>query len=137
MHLPVTSSHVPALTLALAAFLCAVPVASAQTLAGKLPADFSVSATGAANYRIPLQVPPGVAGLQPKLALVYNSQSGNGLLGMGWSIEGLSAITRCPKTMATDGVFGAVSYNQDDRFCMDGQRLIGVAGTYGAAGRTC
>ena len=108
--------------------------AQTTTVAGSIPGEFAVSPTGAATYTIPIQVPPGVAGMAPKLALVYNSQSGNGMLGMGWSLSGLSAITRCPRTMAQDGVRGGVNFDINDRFCMDGQRLVLVKGTYGAAG---
>ena len=96
------------------------------------PGQFGVSPSGAATYSIPIQVPPGVAGMQPKLSLEYNSQGGNGILGLGWSLSGLSAITRCPKTIATDGIRGSVNYNQEDRFCLDGQRLMVVNGAYGA-----
>ncbi|MHB8746299.1 MAG: glycoside hydrolase family protein [Gammaproteobacteria bacterium] len=71
--------------------------------------------------------------MQPSLALTYNSQGGNGLLGMGWSLSGLSAITRCPQTMATDGNTGGVDITYNDRYCLDGQRLILVSGTYGYA----
>ncbi|WP_296820776.1 FG-GAP-like repeat-containing protein [Thiobacillus sp.] len=70
--------------------------------------------------------------MEPKLSLVYNSQGGNGLLGMGWSLAGLSVIHRCPKTMVQDGVIGGVNYNANDRYCLDGQRLVAVSGTYGA-----
>jgi hypothetical protein len=98
------------------------------------PGNFRVSETGAAVYEIPIKVPPGLAGMEPKLSLVYNSQSGNGLLGVGWSLQGLSAITRCPRTMAQDGVRGGVNYDSNDRFCLDGQRLMAVSGTYGADG---
>ena len=111
-----------------------IPVLAQTPVVGKLPGEFGVSASGAATYRIPIEVPPGVAGMEPKLALSYNSQAGNGILGVGWSLEGLSAITRCPKTMATDGVRGSVKHNVEDRFCLDGQRLINVVGSYGAAG---
>ena len=51
---------------------------------------------------------------------------------MGWSIGGLSTISRCPKTIATDGVPGGVNYDSEDRFCLGGQRLIAISGTYGA-----
>lgn len=113
----------------------AVLAAHAQTVAPvKLGGEFSVSASGAAVYRIPIQLPPGIAGMEPQLALLYNSQAGNGIMGMGWSVEGLSAITRCAKSMATDGVHGAITHTPEDRFCMDGQRLVNIAGDYGAAG---
>ncbi len=107
--------------------------AQTKTVAGKIPGQFAVSPSGAATYRIPIEMPPGVAGMQPQLALSYNSQAGNGLLGVGWNIEGLSAITRCPQTMAQDGKRGSVKFDSEDRFCLDGQRLILVNGTYGAA----
>jgi hypothetical protein len=96
------------------------------------PGEFRVSETGAATYTIPIQAPPGTAGMEPKLALVYNSQAGNGLLGVGWSLSGLSVIHRCPRTMAQDGVRGGVNYDANDRFCLDGQRLMAISGAYGA-----
>lgn len=129
-------NHLGRLRVALPASACLLwGAALAQTtVVGKIPGEFAVSPSGAATYRIPIEVPPGVAGMQPQLALSYNSQAGNGIMGMGWNIEGLSAITRCPKTMATDGVRGGVNFNTEDRFCLDGQRLINVAGAYGTAG---
>ncbi len=101
---------------------------------GSTPGEFSVSPSGAATYTIPLQVPPGVAGMAPRLALVYSSQGGNGMLGMGWGLSGLSAITRCPQTRAQDGNMSGVNFDMNDRFCLDGQRLVVVSGNYGAAG---
>jgi Salmonella virulence plasmid 65kDa B protein/FG-GAP-like repeat len=107
--------------------------AVAQTnLFGATQGVFDVSSSGAATYRIAIDVPPGIGGLQPQLALSYNSQGGNGVVGLGWSLEGLSAVTRCPKTYATDGVKGQVRHNGEDRYCLDGQRLINVKGEYGA-----
>jgi hypothetical protein len=54
--------------------------------------------------------------MMPVLSLVYNSGGGNDLLGVGWGLNGLSTITRCPATMAQDGFRGTVSYGPDDRF---------------------
>jgi hypothetical protein len=105
--------------------------ASAQM---SLPGTFDVSETGAAVYTIRIAVPPGTAGLEPKLTLQYNSRSGNGLLGMGWSLGGLPAIVRCPKTIAQDGARGGINYDTNDRFCLEGERLVAISGTYGADG---
>ncbi|MFA6062908.1 MAG: FG-GAP-like repeat-containing protein [Gallionella sp.] len=98
------------------------------------PGKFDVTPSGAANYTVPIAVPPGTAGMAPSLALSYNSQGGNGLFGMGWSLSGLSAITRCPKTLIQDGVKSGVTYTATDSLCLDGQRLVAIAGTYGASG---
>ena len=98
------------------------------------PGSMGVNQQGAATYSIPIAVPPGIAGMEPKLSLEYNSQANNSLLGVGWNLAGLSAITRCPATIATDGTRSSVNYATTDRFCLDGQRLVLVSGTYGASG---
>jgi virulence plasmid B protein/VCBS repeat protein len=85
---------------------------------------------------VPIQVPPGVGGVEPKLSLAYNSRNPNGMLGVGWTLTGLPSITRCPQTMPQDGARKPVAYNAADRFCLDGQRLILTSGTYGVAGST-
>ncbi len=108
------------------------------TLVGETPANFQVSPSGAATYSLPIQVPPGINGMQPNLSLNYNSQAGNGLLGLGWNIGGLSAITRCPATPIQDGYKGGIKFNNKDRFCLDGQRLlfVGTSSDGGAEYRT-
>lgn len=94
----------------------------------------AVSESGAALYTMPIMVPPGAGDLEPNLAFSYNSQAANGILGVGWSVSGLSVITRCPRTIAQDGVTGGVYFDANDRFCLDGERLVSVSGTYGANG---
>ena len=97
--------------------------------------QFDVNPTGAATYSIPIVVPPGTAGLAPSLSLNYSSQSGNGIVGFGWSLGGLPAIARCPQTFAQDNTHGSVNYDANDRFCLDGQRLLMISGSsYGADG---
>jgi hypothetical protein len=119
--------------LATALLAVAAPQSSfAQSMT--LPGKFSVGSSGSAAYNIPIAVPPGTAGLAPSLSLEYNSQGSNGLLGVGWSLGGLPSIGRCPQTVAQDGTLGAVTFSTSDRFCMDGQRLVLLSGTYGADG---
>ena len=113
---------------------CASVQAQGVTAVGFTPGSIAVSETGAAIFTIPIQVPPGVAGMEPKLSLNFTSQGGNGPLGVGWSLGGLSAITRCPRTIAQDGAKGGINYDSNDRYCLDGQRLVAIAGAYGADG---
>jgi hypothetical protein len=100
--------------------------------------QFSVTETGEATISIPIQVPRGIAGMEPQLSLNYSSGAGNGLLGVGWYLAGPSSIARCGKTPRHDaGVRGTVTFSTADRFCLDGQRLLSDVATtdttYGAA----
>jgi hypothetical protein len=97
---------------------------------GKLSAQPS----GGIGYEMPIIVAPGTAGIQPKLAFQYSSGGRNGALGMGWSIAGISAISRAPQTIAQDGIVRGVDFTLNDRYSMDGQRLIVIGGLDGAAG---
>lgn len=110
--------------------------AIAAIVAGRTPATFAVSNSGAATYTIPIWTPPGVGDVQLQLALAYNSRTPNGVMGMGWSLSGLSAITRCNKTWAQDGAPQGVLLTLNDRFCLDGQqlKLVSAPGTYGQPG---
>src|SRR5215831_2241358 len=55
---------------------------------------FSVNAaTGTGAMSVPLPLSPGRTGFTPQLQLSYDSGSGNGPFGFGWSL-GLPAITR-------------------------------------------
>ncbi|WP_330254176.1 hypothetical protein OG874_06330 [Nocardia sp. NBC_00565] len=49
--------------------------------------------TGTGSLTVPISVSPGRGGFGPQLTLAYDSGSGNGPFGMGWSL-GLPAITR-------------------------------------------
>lgn len=91
---------------------------------GLTAGQFKVTETGAATYSIPLSLPQGTAGVMPKVAISYNSQGGEGILGMGWNISGSSAITRCPKNIAIDTQIKGIQYDNSDALCFNGQRLI-------------
>lgn len=91
---------------------------------GTIAGAFSVSQAGEATYSIPLIVPPGRMGMEPRLAVAYSSSAGDGLLGAGFGLQGLSAITRCPSNLAQDRRLRAVRYDVEDNFCLDGMRLV-------------
>ena len=106
----------------------------AQAAVGRTAGSFDVSAGGEAVYSVPFSAPPGVRGLTPQLALVYSHRSGQTIAGAGWGLAGVSAITRCASTVVQDAVARNVRNDLQDRFCLNGNKLRLVAGTYGAAG---
>ncbi|HET9268590.1 MAG TPA: RHS repeat-associated core domain-containing protein, partial [Vicinamibacterales bacterium] len=122
MELPVTSRRLGALV---ATFVLLVHTAlDARAGIGRTPGFASVSEDGEAQYAIPIALPPGTNGMTPVLELAYSHRTRGGLVGIGWSIGGLSQITRCARTVAQDGIAGAPRRNTNDRFCLDGQRLV-------------
>lgn len=93
-----------------------------------------VSSTGAATYSLNFELPDG-GPLTPKIGLTYNSQqAGYGLAGYGFSITGISAITRGGKDLFHDGTVAGVTYTAADNLFLDGRRLVLRSGTPGKAG---
>ncbi|MCP4698054.1 MAG: DUF1566 domain-containing protein, partial [Gammaproteobacteria bacterium] len=136
---PISNSVVIALTIGqqtlkwsiASAPLDSVPVMEGA-MAGSTAGEFTVNEAGASVYQIPITVSPGTAGIQPVLSLAYSSQGNDGPVGIGWSLTGLSVISRCPATLAQDGFIDGIDFDDNDRFCLDGERLIAVNGEYGA-----
>ena len=119
-----------------AASVATAPDSSVSDRIGSVSGQFRVNESGAATYSIPLTLAAGTAGVAPQLSLNYSSQGGNGLLGKGWSLSGVSAITRCRQTLGQDGQARPISWSDTDRFCLDGQRLVVTNGSYGSVGAT-
>nr|WP_253899979.1 RHS repeat-associated core domain-containing protein [Corallococcus carmarthensis] len=89
-----------------------------------------VTGDGAASVSIPLWTPEGRAGIQPRLALTYNSRGPDGPLGVGFNLVGLSQVTHCPRTLVQDGASQAVDVNahwSTALYCLDGERLVLVS----------
>jgi hypothetical protein len=80
------------------------------------PVELQMDNSGAARHQIPINIPPGRAGVQPKLVLEYNSYGGNGWIGMGWQIP-FSDIQRNTRR--------GVDYDSFE-FQIDGQELVPV-----------
>ena len=106
----------------------------ATTLVGKVQGTMGVNAHGAATYTIPLNLHDGISSFTPQLALSYNSQGGNGLLGYGWSLSGLSSITIGPRNVYFDTVAKQIYQGSDNAYYLDGMRLLLVEGTNGQVG---
>jgi RHS repeat-associated protein len=122
--------------LLLAAFSALLSDASVFAAEGRTPGQFAVNRNGSAQYSIPIWAPPGPRGIQPALSLIYNSQSGAGTLGVGWSLAGLGAISRCNETYAQDSTLAPIALVTSDGYCLNGNRLRLTGGTYGTAGST-
>ncbi len=96
------------------AIACLVPTATVLA---------SVDARGAFNHAIEIDLPDAVGMMRPQLELSYDSRAANGLLGMGWSLDGLPVITRAN--------FGAgVNYDAQDTFFGPDGRLLNFNGTH-------
>jgi YD repeat-containing protein len=93
-------------------------IASAAVVVGKTEGTFAVSVKGAATYTIPLTIQKGMSDFKPELSLVYDSQDGNGIMGLGWSIKGMHTISTVSKCQYFDGT------NQGTAYALDGMRLI-------------
>tara|TARA_R110002072_G_scaffold302540_1_gene486239 strand:- start:4147 stop:11085 length:6939 start_codon:yes stop_codon:yes gene_type:complete len=92
----------------------------------------SVSPQGSAQYQIPIQLPDSVGGLKPNLSFAYDSNGGHSLLGKAWSLSGLQSISRCRPTFATEGYGHSAPHSAEERFCLNGSKLVSVSGEYGA-----
>jgi len=72
--------------------------------------------TGGSTYGLSISVPPGRAGLAPTIHLGYNSFSGNGIAGIGWSLEFMSIKRQTDK--------GFPEYDSGDTFVLGGEELV-------------
>ena len=77
---------------------------------------------GTANLSFPIEVPAGRQGLQPNLAIQYNSGGGNGWLGVGWdlSIPAFTVETRW-------GVPRYDAVKETESYLMAGEQLTPTA----------
>lgn len=92
---------------------------------GAIDGAFSVSSGGSAAYSIAFEIPPGRQ-IEPSVGISYDSGTDVGLLGKGFSLYGLSSITRCGSNLAQDGAVRGVALDDGDHYCLDGMRLVEV-----------
>lgn len=92
-------------------------------IVGKIPGKHDVTPNGQFTYEIPISIPSGIGGIEPKLTIAYNSGNGNGLLGYGFDLKGLSVISRAPRNLFNDNISDVIRFDKNDRFTLDGARL--------------
>ena len=88
--------------------------------------------SGAKGYTVPIKAYSVEGKPSPQISLSYNSMAGNGIVGKGWSIGGLSAITRGNKTFYFDGAANGMKMDNSDAFYLDGLRLILISSSSGS-----
>ncbi len=112
-----------------------LPIFSAAQTPAATPLSFTPQSNGNFDGFIAIRVPPGRGDLTPQMWLSYSSHSLNGTVGLGFSLQGFPAIVRCSKTLTQDGIRGRVNYDENDRFCFNGERLVVTnGGGYGENG---
>ncbi|WP_026711072.1 RHS repeat-associated core domain-containing protein [Flavobacterium filum] len=94
-----------------------------------IKSEMNVSESGAMTYMVPIDIVEGRNSFHPNIALVYNSQSGNGMAGWAWNISGLSTITLGGKSKFIDGITKGSQFDGSDPFYLDGERLLTVSPT--------
>lgn len=100
---------------------------------GYIPGNFSPSPTGGVLYEIPIYTPLGMRNMIPQVSIVYNSHSGNGIMGYGWHLNASSSIQRTNKPFYMEGYVQGVTLTESDQFVLDGVPLVK---TYDAQGYT-
>ncbi|KLO12437.1 hypothetical protein SCHPADRAFT_941193 [Schizopora paradoxa] len=94
-------------------------------IVGTLPAKHTVDPNGSLNIDVPIQLPP--SNLDPGISFSYHSASQDmGDMGPGWVIRGLAVIERVGATKVQDGFLGSVNYDANDRFTLNGSRLMSI-----------
>ncbi|PKF75433.1 RHS repeat-associated core domain-containing protein [Chryseobacterium sp. PMSZPI] len=96
--------------------------------------NITVNGTGQLQFTFPIALPPGVKSVAPQVNLMYTSGSGNGIAGYGWSISGITSISRAGKTIDKDAETKGAQLDYSDRYSFNGQRLILKSGEYGKDG---
>lgn len=96
---------------------------SSEELIGSLEGEVQVN-QGKLTWSLPIELPSGANDMRPSLDIAYSPLQSNGILGLGFTLGGQSAITKCAATKEYDGYDKGVTYSAEDKFCLDGERLL-------------
>ena len=101
-----------------------------QTISGHTEIDIGAGENGESKIIIPI-VSSGGTIISPQLEISYSSQGNDGILGQGFALSGVYAITRVSATKSQDGFVDDIDFDNNDRFALNGERLMVVSGSYG------
>ncbi|MGK6343254.1 RHS repeat-associated core domain-containing protein [Chryseobacterium sp. DT-3] len=96
--------------------------------------NIEVTGAGQLQFTLPIDLPQGIKNVSPNMSLIYLSNSGNGISGFGWTISGITTISRSGKNIEKDGELTSVKLDYSDYYSFNGQRLILKSGEYGKDG---
>lgn len=85
----------------------------------------SPNSTGVATTSFPLKLPQGRNGMQPSLEINYNSEAGNGWMGIGWNLS--------TQAISINTKWGAPLFDQakeSELYSLNGADLVLKDGTY-------
>jgi RHS repeat-associated protein len=94
-------------------------------LTGEIDCSTDVNNAGDLTLNIPIKTYTDPSGIHPNLSINYNHNGSSGFLGRGWSLSGISIISRINKSMHYDGKVDGIKLNTlDAAFTLDGRHLV-------------
>ncbi|WP_449389512.1 colicin E3/pyocin S6 family cytotoxin [Chryseobacterium lineare] len=96
--------------------------------------NIEVNGAGQLEFTLPIALPPGVKSVAPQVNLTYTSGSANGIAGYGWSLGGITSISRIGENIERNREIRGVQLDYSDGYSFNGQRLILKSGAYGQDG---
>ncbi|HNV46196.1 MAG TPA: SpvB/TcaC N-terminal domain-containing protein, partial [Spirochaetota bacterium] len=80
----------------------------------------TANSNGDVALSYPIEIPRGRNGMQPQIAVRYNSSGGNGWMGLGWDIPIQSVVI--------DTKFGVPRYNGSETYLLEGASIVPIGG---------
>ncbi|HNR90507.1 MAG TPA: SpvB/TcaC N-terminal domain-containing protein, partial [Spirochaetota bacterium] len=78
----------------------------------------TANSNGDVALSYPIDIPRGRNGMQPQIAVRYNSSGGNGWMGLGWDIPIQSVVI--------DTKFGVPRYNGSETYLLEGASIVPI-----------
>lgn len=99
-----------------------------------LTGELTVTDKGSVHYEFAIPLPEGVNGISPELSLSYSTGNSTTVMGSGFSLNATKFISRCTATFKDDSYFSGLEAGPNTRFCLNGQKMVLVAGDNGQSG---